>query len=265
MKQLWFARAGRSGEAPPDNAQSHRHAPAARGSAPRARHARQAGGQRRRAARLRFDFTHYAACDREQLKEIERLINEAILANIEMRTDVMSIDDALSTGAMALFGEKYGDKVRVVSVRGLQPRTVRRHARAPHRRYRRLQDRLRRQHLGRRAPHRSDHRGSAVVRSGLKKTRLKHRAEQIEKLNAADRSRWRSRSISSSPSSRSAQVARSGRIGAHSERREGAGGARRWHGPLAVARPGRFASQQMEDRRRRAGSATIPTSRSSPP
>ncbi len=67
-------------------------------------------------SRLRFDFTHYAPVDREQLKDIERLINDSILANIEMRTDVMSIDDALKTGAMALFGEKYGDKVRVVSV-----------------------------------------------------------------------------------------------------------------------------------------------------
>jgi alanyl-tRNA synthetase len=67
-------------------------------------------------SRLRFDFTHYAPVDREQLKDIEHLVNDAILANTEMRTDVMSIDDALKTGAMALFGEKYGDKVRVVSV-----------------------------------------------------------------------------------------------------------------------------------------------------
>jgi alanyl-tRNA synthetase len=67
-------------------------------------------------SRLRFDFTHYAPVDREQLKDIERLVNESILTNSEMRTDVMSIDEALKTGAMALFGEKYGDKVRVVSV-----------------------------------------------------------------------------------------------------------------------------------------------------
>jgi alanyl-tRNA synthetase len=67
-------------------------------------------------SRLRFDFTHYAPVDREQLKDIERLVNENILANAEMRTDVMSIDEALKTGAMALFGEKYGDKVRVVAV-----------------------------------------------------------------------------------------------------------------------------------------------------
>ncbi|HYP05266.1 MAG TPA: alanine--tRNA ligase [Bryobacteraceae bacterium] len=67
-------------------------------------------------SRLRFDFTHYASLDPVQLKDIERLVNEQILANAEMRTDVMSIDEALKTGAMALFGEKYGEHVRVVSV-----------------------------------------------------------------------------------------------------------------------------------------------------
>jgi alanyl-tRNA synthetase len=67
-------------------------------------------------SRLRFDFTHYASVDPQQLKEIERLVNEQILANAEMRTNVMSIDEALKTGAMALFGEKYGENVRVVSV-----------------------------------------------------------------------------------------------------------------------------------------------------
>lgn len=67
-------------------------------------------------ARLRFDFTHYASLDPDQLKAIERLVNEQILANSEMRTNVMTIDEALKTGAMALFGEKYGDNVRVVSV-----------------------------------------------------------------------------------------------------------------------------------------------------
>jgi alanyl-tRNA synthetase len=67
-------------------------------------------------SRLRFDFTHYASLDRDQLNDIERIVNEQILANSEMRTNVMSIDEALKTGAMALFGEKYGDKVRVVAV-----------------------------------------------------------------------------------------------------------------------------------------------------
>jgi alanyl-tRNA synthetase len=67
-------------------------------------------------ARLRFDFTHYTAVDSEELAEIERLVNEQILQNREVTTNVMDLDQALSTGAMALFGEKYGDKVRVVSI-----------------------------------------------------------------------------------------------------------------------------------------------------
>jgi alanyl-tRNA synthetase len=68
--------------------------------------------------RLRFDFTHYAATDPEELTEIQKLVNEEILKNIEVHTDVMELDQALNTGAMALFGEKYGDRVRVVSVPG---------------------------------------------------------------------------------------------------------------------------------------------------
>jgi alanyl-tRNA synthetase len=68
--------------------------------------------------RLRFDFTHYAAMDRAELEEVERLINQEILRNTAVETNVMPLDQAISTGAMALFGEKYGDEVRVVSVPG---------------------------------------------------------------------------------------------------------------------------------------------------
>jgi alanyl-tRNA synthetase len=68
--------------------------------------------------RLRFDFTHYAATDSDELAEIEKLANEEILKNIEVNTNIMDLDQALTTGAMALFGEKYGDKVRVVSIEG---------------------------------------------------------------------------------------------------------------------------------------------------
>ena len=67
-------------------------------------------------SRLRFDFTHYTAMDADELAEVERLMNEQILLNREVTTNVMDLDQALSTGAMALFGEKYGDKVRVVSI-----------------------------------------------------------------------------------------------------------------------------------------------------
>jgi alanyl-tRNA synthetase len=67
-------------------------------------------------SRLRFDFTHYTAMDQDELAEVERLMNEQILANREVVTDVMDLDQALQTGAMALFGEKYGDRVRVVHI-----------------------------------------------------------------------------------------------------------------------------------------------------
>ncbi len=67
-------------------------------------------------SRLRFDFTHYTAMDPDELSEVERLMNQQILANREVHTDVMDLDHALKTGAMALFGEKYGDQVRVVSI-----------------------------------------------------------------------------------------------------------------------------------------------------
>lgn len=69
-------------------------------------------------SRLRFDFTHYAAMDAAEVEEVERLVNEQILRNTEVHTDLMDLDSAITTGAMALFGEKYGDTVRVVSVPG---------------------------------------------------------------------------------------------------------------------------------------------------
>ena len=66
--------------------------------------------------RLRFDFTHYAALDPAEIIEVERLVNQQILRNTPVTTNVMPIDQAISTGAMALFGEKYGEEVRVVSI-----------------------------------------------------------------------------------------------------------------------------------------------------
>jgi alanyl-tRNA synthetase len=67
-------------------------------------------------ARLRFDFTHYAPLSPGERSEVERLINAEILQNVPVGVEVMNLDEALQTGAMALFGEKYGDEVRVVSV-----------------------------------------------------------------------------------------------------------------------------------------------------
>jgi len=68
--------------------------------------------------RLRFDFVHVSAVTREQSLEIERIVNEQILRNTVVQTDVKNTQEAIAAGAMALFGEKYGDKVRVVSIPG---------------------------------------------------------------------------------------------------------------------------------------------------
>ncbi len=64
----------------------------------------------------RFDFTHFEKPTEEQLKEVEKIVNEKINESIPVKTEVMAIDDAKKTGATALFDEKYGDEVRVVSM-----------------------------------------------------------------------------------------------------------------------------------------------------
>jgi alanyl-tRNA synthetase len=68
--------------------------------------------------RLRFDFVHVSAITREQLLEIEHIVNAQILQNTLVQTEVKNTQDAIAAGAMALFGEKYGDRVRVVSIPG---------------------------------------------------------------------------------------------------------------------------------------------------
>ncbi|MGE0371632.1 MAG: alanine--tRNA ligase [Gammaproteobacteria bacterium] len=66
--------------------------------------------------RLRFDFSHFEALSRAQLEQIESLVNAEIRFNAPVETAVMSYDEARTVGAMALFGEKYGDRVRVLTI-----------------------------------------------------------------------------------------------------------------------------------------------------
>ena len=67
---------------------------------------------------LRFDFTHYQPMTEEETQAVERLVNEQILRNVKVDTDVMPVEDAIRSGAMALFGEKYSGLMRVLTVPG---------------------------------------------------------------------------------------------------------------------------------------------------
>ncbi|HEV7474047.1 MAG TPA: alanine--tRNA ligase [Pyrinomonadaceae bacterium] len=69
---------------------------------------------------LRFDFSHYQPLTRAEIEEIENLVNHYILRNEPVETDEMAIEEAMRSGAMALFGEKYGEKVRVLSIKGAE-------------------------------------------------------------------------------------------------------------------------------------------------
>jgi alanyl-tRNA synthetase len=66
--------------------------------------------------RLRFDFVHHKAMSDEEIEKVEQLANNAVLENTEVVTRLMAVDDAIASGARALFGEKYGDEVRVVAM-----------------------------------------------------------------------------------------------------------------------------------------------------
>ena len=69
---------------------------------------------------LRFDFSHYQPLTRSEIEEIENLVNYHILRNEPVETNEMAVEEAMRSGAMALFGEKYGEKVRVLSIKGAE-------------------------------------------------------------------------------------------------------------------------------------------------
>ena len=73
-------------------------------------------GSLNNAGHLRFDFSHFSAMTAEELEQVEKAVNEKIAENIPVVTKLMTLDEAKKSGAMALFGEKYGDTVRVVCV-----------------------------------------------------------------------------------------------------------------------------------------------------
>jgi alanyl-tRNA synthetase len=66
--------------------------------------------------RLRFDFTHFSAMTPQEIEQVETLVNEKIKESLPVKTEIMSLEEAKKSGAMALFGEKYGDTVRVVKM-----------------------------------------------------------------------------------------------------------------------------------------------------
>ena len=114
-------------------------------------------------ARLRFDFSHPKPMSAAEVAAVESMANAFVLQNSPVETRLMALEDAMETGAMALFGEKYGDEVRVVSMgmgtsgdqgqQGVVGGIVRRHARGAHRRHRLDQGDGRERQQRRRAPH----------------------------------------------------------------------------------------------------------------
>jgi alanyl-tRNA synthetase len=68
--------------------------------------------------RLRFDFTHFYSLEEKEIESIEAIVNEKVLDNVKVETEIAGINEALKSGVIALFGEKYGDEVRIVKVPG---------------------------------------------------------------------------------------------------------------------------------------------------
>ena len=108
--------------------------------------------------RLRFDFTHFSAMTQEEISSVEEIVNGFVMHNDRVDSREMAAADAMTSGATALFGEKYGDVVRVVQVGDVSKELVRRDTRCCCRGHRLLQDRQRRRHCRRGATDRGGNR-----------------------------------------------------------------------------------------------------------
>jgi alanyl-tRNA synthetase len=205
------------------------------------------------AERTRFDFAHTGPMTPGQIRKVEEIVNAEVLANAQASAVTMGIDDAQKSGAMMLFGEKYGDEVRVLTIGSSKE----------HRRHRRVQGRGRERRGRRHPPHRGHHRRQ---RAGLPAVAGRHRRQRRRHLEGATRG-------SAGPPGRRArprEAAREGdreaqgqaglgarrRAGAAGGRRQGHQGARgqaRWRRRQDAARHDGQAEGQAQDRRHRAG------------
>ena len=98
-------------------------------------HIKQSGSQVN-AERLRFDFTHFSKISDEEMQRIEEIANDMIRKNLEVKTEVCALEDALKTGATAVFDEKYGATVRIVKMGEMSMELCGGTHVAAHRRYR---------------------------------------------------------------------------------------------------------------------------------
>ena len=197
--------------------------------------------------RLRFDIAHPKPITRAELEKVEDIANHVVLENAEVTTRLMGLDDARASGARALFGEKYGDEVRVVTMGEIEDaaarahlfdRALRRHPCPSHRRHRPHHDRRRKRGRGRGQAHRSQdaRRGAQAARGRLPRLRRSR--------GFVARAGWRSRRAARSADRGQAQArarTRRGQAQAGDGRRRSGSRTRRATSPASSSTPARSA------------------------